>query len=44
MELKYILDFAYSGEVTIHQEHLDGFLAIAEDLKLKGLSNTKVED
>ena len=44
MELKYILDFAYSGEVTIHQEHLDGFLAIAEDLKLKGLSNARVED
>jgi hypothetical protein len=44
MELNNILDFAYSGEITIQQEHLDLFLAIAEDLKLKGLSNAGVED
>ena len=39
VELKYVLDFIYSGEVSIFQKHLNAFLAIATDLKLKGLSN-----
>ena len=32
-----IVDFLYYGEANVYQEHLDSFLAIAEELKLKGL-------
>ena len=32
-----IVDFLYLGETNIQQEHLDSFLAIAEELQLKGL-------
>ena len=32
-----ILDFLYSGEANVYEENLDSFLAIAEDLQLKGL-------
>ena len=35
--LSAILDFLYFGETNILQEHFDSFLAIAEDLHLKGL-------
>ena len=34
-----ILDFIYYGEVKIEVEHLNGFIAAAEDLKLKGISS-----
>ena len=40
IESKYIaavVDFIYHGEVNIAQEDLAHFLAIAEDLELKGL-------
>ena len=37
-DLLAILDFLYSGEANVYQENLDSFLAIAEELKLKGLS------
>ena len=36
-DLVAILDFFYCGEANIFQENLDSFLAIAEELKLKGL-------
>ena len=36
-ELKSIVDFLYLGEANVHQENLDSFLAIAEELQLKGL-------
>jgi hypothetical protein len=44
--LRAIIDFIYQGETNILQEDLDDFLALAEELKLKGLagSNTKVEE
>ena len=32
-----IVDFLYNGEANVYQENLDSFLAIAEELKLKGL-------
>ena len=32
-----ILDFLYCGEANVFQENLDTFLALAEELKLKGL-------
>ena len=35
--LNAILDFLYCGEANVFQESLDSFLAIAEQLKLKGL-------
>ena len=31
------VDFLYYGEVNIHQENLDTFLNISEELELKGL-------
>ena len=34
-----ILDFMYLGEVNILEEELDEFLAVAEDLKMKGLTS-----
>ena len=40
-----ILDFLYFGEANVYQEDLDSFLAIAEEIKLKGLTgqtSTKV--
>ena len=33
-----IVDFLYCGEANVYQENLDSFLAIAEELKLKGLT------
>ena len=35
--LQAIVDFLYCGEANVYQENLDSFLAIAEELKLKGL-------
>ena len=35
--LASILDFIYNGEVNIAQEDLNSFLAIAEELQIKGL-------
>ena len=36
-DLLAIVDFLYCGEANVFQENLDSFLAIAEELKLKGL-------
>ena len=33
-----ILDFLYFGEANVYQDDLDSFLAIAEEIKLKGLT------
>jgi len=45
-ELLSILNFMYFGEVNVAQEELNSFLTVAEDLKVKGLtqSNTDNED
>ena len=37
LDLKYVLDFMYHGEVRVAQEELDKFLEVAETLKIKGL-------
>ena len=37
-DLQSILDFMYFGEVNIAQEKLNSFLAVAEELRVKGLS------
>ena len=36
-DLLAIVDFLYCGEANVYQENLDSFLAIAEELQLKGL-------
>ena len=46
-DLFAILDFLYRGEANIFQENLDSFLAIAEELQLKGLmgkADERIED
>ena len=46
-DLLAIMDFLYCGEANVFQENLDSFLAIAEELQLKGLmgkSDERVED
>ena len=35
-----MVDFLYTGEADVSQESLDSFLAVASDLKLKGLMST----
>ena len=37
VDLVAIIDFLYCGEANVYQENLDSFLAIAEELQLKGL-------
>ena len=36
-----ILNFMYNGEVNVNQEDLQNFLAAAEELKIKGLSQVR---
>ena len=36
-DLLAIVDFLYCGEANVYQENLDSFLAVAEELQLKGL-------
>jgi len=43
-DLIAIVDFLYYGEAKVYQENLDGFLAIAEELQLKGLEGSKSLD
>ena len=40
-DLVAVLNFMYHGEVNVAQEELNSFLAIAEDLKVKGLTQNK---
>ena len=40
-QLTSIVDFLYKGEINIEQDKLDEFLALAEDLQLKGLTQTQ---
>ena len=39
-----ILDFLYFGETNICEEELDSFLAIAEEIQLKGLTGQTISD
>ena len=36
-DLVAMIDFLYFGEASVYQENLDSFLAVAEELQLKGL-------
>lgn len=40
-ELRQVLDFVYQGQVDVAQEDLDTFLSVAEDLKIKGLTQSE---
>ena len=42
-DLEAIVDFIYHGEANIYQQDLDSFLALAEELQLKGLSGSQKE-
>merc|ERR1711915_473778 len=37
-DLQAVLNFMYHGEVNVAQEDLNSFLAVAEELKVKGLT------
>ena len=41
-DLNNILDFIYYGEVSIAQENLNAFLSVAEELKIKGLTQSNL--
>jgi len=43
-DLQSVLDFMYQGEVSVAQEDLNSFLAVAEDLSVKGLTQNKTEN
>jgi len=40
-DLQSVLNFMYHGEVNVAQEELNSFLAVAEDLKVKGLTQNQ---
>jgi len=42
-DLVAMLDFLYYGEANVYQENLDSFLAVAEELQLKGLMGSGAE-
>ena len=42
-DLEYILSFMYNGEVSLAQDQLNSFLAVAEDLQIKGLTQNSSE-
>ena len=43
-DLSAIVDFLYRGETNVFQESLDSFLAIAEDLQLRGLWENRTRE
>jgi len=42
-DLVAMVDFLYNGEVNVYQENTDSFLALAEELQLKGLMGSAAE-
>ena len=43
-DLLAVVDFMYQGETSVMQEDLDGFLALADELQLEGLTRGPEED
>ena len=43
-ELQSVLNFMYHGEANIAQDDLNSFLAVAEELKVKGLTQNQSEN
>ena len=44
VDLVAMVDFLYFGEANVQQENLDSFLAIAEELQLKGLQGSNEQN
>jgi len=42
-DIQSVLNFMYHGEVNVAQEELNSFLAVAEDLRVKGLTQNQSE-
>ena len=40
-EMQAVLDFMYNGQTKVNHTELDGFLAAAEELKIKGLTSNQ---
>merc|ERR1712123_564388 len=40
-DLQSVLNFMYHGEVNVAQDELNSFLAVAQDLKVKGLTQNQ---
>jgi len=40
-DIQAVLNFMYHGEVNVAQEELNSFLAVAEDLRVKGLTQNQ---
>jgi len=43
-DMQAVLNFMYHGEVNVAQDELNSFLAVAEDLKVKGLTQNNSSD
>ena len=43
-DLQSVLNFMYHGEVNVAQEELNSFLSVAEDLKVKGLTQNQPQE
>ena len=43
-EVKAVLDFIYHGEVNVSQDSINDFLAVGEELAIKGLTDSKPAD
>merc|ERR1712204_27357 len=43
-DLEAMIDFLYIGEANVYQENLDSFLALAEELQMKGLMGSGAEE
>ena len=44
VDLNAILDFVYCGETNVYQKDLDTFLALADEMQLKGLRRIQSDD
>ena len=42
--LKAMVDFIYHGKANVYQENLESFLALADELQLKGLGRNQTDN
>ena len=43
-DMKLLLDFMYCGEVTLEEDHLQSFIAAAEEFKVQGLNKIQSQE